>query len=73
MKLNVNNFYPLMSPGDPALLVLSLSEQLKGYKCPEEWPLMLKDRDEQKEKDNRSVIMNIIACKHIRTSRVIQC
>jgi acetolactate synthase-like protein len=44
-----------MSPGDPALLVLSLSEQLKGYKCPEEWPLMLKDRDEQKEKDNRSV------------------
>jgi hypothetical protein len=30
-----------------------LSQQLKGYKCPEEWPLMLKERDEQKEKENR--------------------
>ena len=39
--------------GDPASLVVSLSEQLKGYKCPEEWPLVLKERDEKKEKENR--------------------
>ncbi|CAB3999937.1 acetolactate synthase, partial [Paramuricea clavata] len=58
--------------GDPALLVLSLSEQLKGYKCPEEWPLMLKDRDEQKEKDN-SVKAEEMVDKHLNPLKILHC
>jgi hypothetical protein len=52
-------FIILIPSADPASLVVSLSEQLKGYKCPDEWPLMLKDRDEQKEEENRSVVMKM--------------
>lgn len=42
-----------MTIGDPATFILSLSECLKGYKCPTDWVDTLKERDIEKEKANR--------------------
>lgn len=42
-----------MAIGDPATFILSLSECLKGCKCPTDWVDALKERDFEKEKANR--------------------
>ncbi|KAG2470022.1 ILVBL protein, partial [Polypterus senegalus] len=39
--------------GDAASFLLQLSEGLKGYRCPLDWPQNLKERDILKEKSNR--------------------
>lgn len=47
------NLVVVMTIGDPATFILSLSECLKGYKCPTDWVDTLKERDIEKEKANR--------------------
>lgn len=42
-----------MVSGDPATLMISLCEGLKGYNCPGDWVDTLKERDIEKEKANR--------------------
>lgn len=42
-----------MVTGDPATLIVSLHQALKGYNCPADWVDMLKERDIEKEKANR--------------------
>ena len=42
-----------MATGDPASLLVSLCDALKGYTSPREWNDMLKERDQEKESANR--------------------
>lgn len=56
--------------GDPASLLVSLSEGLKGYKCPDEWPSMLKERDKEKEKVN-SLKAGETVDKHLNPLKIL--
>ncbi|XP_007436507.1 acetolactate synthase-like protein [Python bivittatus] len=39
--------------GDAALFLVFLSQKLKGYSCPQDWVMSLKESDHRKEKANR--------------------
>ena len=50
----------VMVTGDPATLMISLCQGLKGFNCPTDWVDMLKERDIEKEKANRYITMLIV-------------
>uniref|UniRef100_A0A8C6YAB2 2-hydroxyacyl-CoA lyase 2 n=2 Tax=Naja naja TaxID=35670 RepID=A0A8C6YAB2_NAJNA len=39
--------------GDAALFLVCLNQKLKGYSCPQDWVISLKEADQRKEKTNR--------------------
>lgn len=39
--------------GDAALFLVCLNQKLKGYSCPQDWVMSLKEADQKKEKTNR--------------------
>ncbi|KAK9407766.1 acetolactate synthase-like [Crotalus adamanteus] len=39
--------------GDAALFLVCLNQKLKGYSCPQDWVMSLKEADQKKEKINR--------------------
>ncbi|XP_076309908.1 2-hydroxyacyl-CoA lyase 2-like isoform X2 [Tachypleus tridentatus] len=41
--------------GDVGSFLVKVSNNLKGYKCDEDWIIQLKERDEEKEKHNRKM------------------
>ncbi|XP_058866157.1 2-hydroxyacyl-CoA lyase 2-like [Acipenser ruthenus] len=58
--------------GDAGSFLLRLSEGLKGYRCPQDWPESLKEGDKAKEKANTEKAAEKTE-RHLNPLRVLHC